>query len=165
MALRIGAVAPDFKAETTAGTVKFHEWTINSWVILFSHPKDFSPGSMAELGDISKMIPEFKKRDVKILAISLDHLYFLKQWDSDTIQSQNIQINFPLIADPDRRVAVLYDLIHPNAAKDSMQNAVYIIAPNRKIKNIFVYPKGSARNFSDILTSLDFLQQPIFTTV
>lgn len=158
MALRIGDIAPDFRAETTAGTIKFHEWSVNSWVVLFSHPKDFTPVCTTELGAVAKLKPEFDKRSVKVLAISIDHLYFHKRWIEDINETQQTEVNFPLIADPDRRVAVLYDMIHPNASESATVRSVFIIGPDRKIKVILTYPASTGRNFDEVIRLIDSLQ-------
>lgn len=158
MALRLGDIAPDFTAETTEGTVKFHEWIGNSWAVLFSHPKDFTPVCTTELGLAAKLKPEFDKRKVKIIAVSVDPLKDHESWIKDINETQQCTVNYPLIADPDRKVAQLYDMIHPNASENATVRSVFVIGPDKKIKLTLTYPASTGRNFDEILRVIDSLQ-------
>ncbi len=158
MSIRLGDVAPDFTAETTAGTIKFHEWLGDSWGILFSHPADFTPVCTTELGSMSRLEPEFKKRNVKILAISADPLDSHKNWIKDINETQNTNVTYPLIADPDFKVANLYGMIHPNVTDKFTVRSVFIIGPDKKVKLTLTYPASTGRNFNEILRVVDSLQ-------
>lgn len=158
MSIRLGDVAPDFSAETTAGPIKFHEWLGNSWGILFSHPADFTPVCTTELGSMSRLEPEFKKRNVKILAISADPLDSHKSWINDINETQNTTVGYPLIADPDFKVANLYGMIHPNVTDKFTVRSVFIIGPDKKVKLTLTYPASTGRNFNEILRVVDSLQ-------
>lgn len=158
MAIRLGDVAPDFTAETTQGTIHFHEWLGDSWGILFSHPKDFTPVCTTELGTVAKLKPEFDKRNVKVIGLSVDPLESHKQWEKDIEETQGAAVNFPMIADPDRKVAELYDMIHPNASDSFTVRSVYIIGPDKKVKLILTYPASTGRNFAELLRVIDALQ-------
>jgi len=158
MALRLGDEAPNFTAETTEGTVNFHEWLGTSWGILFSHPKDFTPVCTTELGYMARISGEFKKRGVKILAISVDPLDAHKGWVKDINETQHATVNFPMIADPDRKVATLYDMIHPNAIDNMTVRSVFVIGPDKKIKLMLTYPASCGRNFDELLRVVDSLQ-------
>ena len=158
MALRQGAEAPNFQAETTQGSIDFHEWTGESWAILFSHPADYTPVCTTELGYTAKLKPEFEKRGVKIIAISVDPLDDHHGWISDINETQNTTVNFPIIADPDRAVATAYDMIHPNAAEKFTVRSVFVIDPNKKIRLTITYPPATGRNFDEILRVVDALQ-------
>lgn len=158
MSLRLGDIAPDFTAETTQGTVNFHEWIGNSWTILFSHPKDYTPVCTTELGAVAKIKGEFDKRNTKVIAVSVDPLSDHNGWINDINETQNTNVNFPLIADPDRKVAVLYDMIHPNASENVTVRSVFIIGPDKKVKLILTYPASTGRNFEEIIRVLDSLQ-------
>jgi alkyl hydroperoxide reductase subunit AhpC len=158
MALRLGDEAPDFTAETTEGTIKFHEWIGNSWCILFSHPADYTPVCTTELGMASKTKSEFEKRNVKMLAISVDPLSAHKGWINDINETQHCTVNFPLIADPDRKVSMLYDMIHPNASMTATVRSVFIIGPDKKVKLMITYPASTGRNFHELLRVIDSLQ-------
>lgn len=158
MSLRLGDVAPDFTAETTQGKINFHEWLGNSWGILFSHPADFTPVCTTELGAMAKLGSEFQKRDVKILAISADPLDSHNRWIGDINETQNTTVNYPLIADPDFTVANLYGMIHPNVTDKFTVRSVFIIAPDKKVKLMIVYPASTGRNFNEILRVVDSLQ-------
>ena len=158
MALRLGDVAPDFTAETTEGTIKFHEWLGNGWGILFSHPRDYTPVCTTELGAVAKMKQEFDKRNVKMAAISVDPLNSHKGWINDINETQNATMNFPVIADPDKKVAGLYDMIHPNADDTFTVRSVFVIGPDKKIKLTLTYPASTGRNFLEILRVIDSLQ-------
>lgn len=158
MSLRLGDVAPDFTAETTAGTIKFHEWLGNSWGVLFSHPADFTPVCTTELGSMSRLHSEFKKRDAKILAISADPLESHKNWIKDINETQNTTVEYPLIADPEFKVANLYGMIHPNVTDKFTVRSVFVIGPDKKVKLTLTYPASTGRNFHEILRVVDSLQ-------
>ncbi len=158
MSLRLGDEAPNFTAETTAGTIKFHEWLGDGWGVLFSHPKDFTPVCTTELGAVAKISDEFKKRNVKILAISVDPLDSHKGWINDINETQRCTVSYPIIADPERNVANLYDMIHPNALDNMTVRSVFVIGPDKKIKLTFTYPASTGRNFDEILRVVDSLQ-------
>jgi alkyl hydroperoxide reductase subunit AhpC len=157
MSLRLGDVAPDFTAETTAGTIKFHEWLGNSWGILFSHPADFTPVCTTELGSMSKLTPEFEKRNVKVLAISADPLESHLKWVGDINETQNTTVTYPLIADPEFKIAHLYGMVHPAVDKFTVRS-VFVIGPDKKIKLMITYPASTGRNFDEILRVVDSLQ-------
>jgi alkyl hydroperoxide reductase subunit AhpC len=158
MSIRLGDVAPDFTAETTAGTINFHEWLGDSWGVLFSHPADFTPVCTTELGSMSKLHDEFKKRNVKILAISADPLESHKKWIHDINETQNTNVEYPLIADPDFKVANLYGMIHPNVTDKFTVRSVFVIGPDKKVKLTLTYPASTGRNFNEILRVIDSLQ-------
>jgi thioredoxin-dependent peroxiredoxin len=158
MALQLGDEAPDFTAETTEGTVNFHEWLGDGWGVLFSHPKDFTPVCTTELGTVAKLKGEFDKRNAKVIAISVDPIESHKGWVPDINETQGTTVNFPIIADPDRKVADLYGMIHPNAADTVTVRSVFIVGPDKKVKLTFTYPQSTGRNFQEILRVLDSLQ-------
>jgi alkyl hydroperoxide reductase subunit AhpC len=158
MALRLGDEAPNFTAETTEGTVNFHEWLGNGWGILFSHPKDFTPVCTTELGTMARIMPEFKKRNVKVLAISVDPVDSHKGWIKDINETQNCTVSYPIIADPEKKVAQLYDMIHPNALDNMTVRSVFMIGPDKKIKLMLTYPASTGRNFDELLRVMDSLQ-------
>lgn len=158
MSIRLGDVAPDFTAETTAGTINFHEWLGDSWGILFSHPADFTPVCTTELGSMSRLEPEFRKRNVKILAISADPLDSHKNWIKDINETQNTEVTYPLIADPEFKVANLYGMIHPNVTDKFTVRSVFVIGPDKKVKLTLTYPASTGRNFNEILRVVDSLQ-------
>ena len=158
MALRLGDEAPDFTAETTQGTIRFHEWLGTSWGILFSHPKDFTPVCTTELGYVARIKPEFDRRNVKVIGLSVDPVASHLTWEQDIAETQGTAVNFPMIGDPDRTVANLYDMIHPNASDTFTVRSVFIIGPDRKIKLIITYPASTGRNFDEILRVIDSLQ-------
>ena len=158
MALRLGDTAPNFSAETTHGKINFHDWLGDSWGILFSHPKDYTPVCTTELGYMSKIKPEFDKRNVKILALSVDQVDTHKGWIGDINETQNTSVNFPIIADPDRNVSNLYDMIHPNADDTLTVRSVFVIGPDKKIKLSITYPASTGRNFDEVLRVVDSLQ-------
>ncbi|MEY2934753.1 MAG: hypothetical protein RL033_5502 [Pseudomonadota bacterium] len=158
MAIRLGDIAPDFEAQTTEGTLRFHEWLGNGWGILFSHPKDFTPVCTTELGEVAKLKPEFAKRNTKVLALSVDSVDDHHRWSADIEETQGTRPNYPLIADPDRKIAHLYDMIHPNANDTLTVRSVYVIGPDKKIKLTLTYPASTGRNFDEILRVLDSLQ-------
>ena len=158
MALRLGDEAPNFSAETTEGTVNFHEWLGDGWGILFSHPKDFTPVCTTELGTVAKITGEFKKRNVKVLAVSVDPIDSHKGWINDINETQGCTVSYPIIADPDRAVAKLYDMIHPNALDNMTVRSVFVIGPDKKVKLTLTYPASTGRNFDEILRVVDSLQ-------
>jgi alkyl hydroperoxide reductase subunit AhpC len=157
MSLRLGDVAPDFTAETTQGKINFHEWLGNSWGILFSHPADFTPVCTTELGAMAKLGDDFTKRNVKILAISADPLDSHLKWIGDINETQNTTVNYPLIADPEFKVANLYGMVHPNVDKFTVRS-VFVIGPDKKIKLMITYPASTGRNFDELLRVIDSLQ-------
>lgn len=158
MALRLGDEAPNFTAETTAGTINFHEWLGDGWGILFSHPKDFTPVCTTELGTVAKITGEFAKRNVKVLAVSVDPVDSHNGWINDINETQQCTVQYPIIADPDRQVANLYDMIHPNALDNMTVRSVFVIGPDKKIKLTLTYPASTGRNFDEILRVVDSLQ-------
>jgi alkyl hydroperoxide reductase subunit AhpC len=158
MAIRLGDIAPDFSAETTDGPIKFHNWMGDSWAILFSHPKDFTPVCTTELGEVARLKPEFDKRGVKIIGLSVDPADSHAKWADDIRETQGHALNFPLIADSDRKVSDLYDMIHPNANDTLTVRSVFIIDANKKIRLILTYPASTGRNFDEILRTIDSLQ-------
>jgi alkyl hydroperoxide reductase subunit AhpC len=158
MAIRLGDTAPDFTAETTEGPIHFHEWLGDSWGVLFSHPKDFTPVCTTELGAAARLKPEFDKRNVKIVGLSVDPVDSHKSWAGDIEETQGSALNFPLIADPDRKVSDLYDMIHPNANDTFTVRSVYVIGPDKKVKLMITYPASTGRNFDEILRVIDSLQ-------
>jgi alkyl hydroperoxide reductase subunit AhpC len=158
MALRLGDVAPNFTAETTEGPITFYDYLGDSWGILFSHPKDFTPVCTTELGAVAKLKPEFDKRNVKVLGLSVDELGNHKGWANDIEETQGAKLNFPLIADTDHKVSDLYDMIHPNANDTLTVRSVFIIGADKKVKLIITYPASTGRNFDEILRVIDSLQ-------
>ncbi|CAL8476210.1 MULTISPECIES: peroxiredoxin [Caballeronia] len=166
MAIRIGDEAPDFTAETTEGTIRFHEWIGDKWAILFSHPKDFTPVCTTELGYMAKLKPEFDKRGTKVIGLSIDPVTNHSQWAKDIEETQGTAVNYPMIGDADLNVAKLYDMIHPNAsganprtaADNATIRAVFIVGPDKKVKATFTYPMSAGRNFDEVLRLLDALQ-------
>ncbi|MBY0278861.1 peroxiredoxin [Candidatus Binatia bacterium] len=158
MGLRLGDIAPDFTAETTEGTIRFHEYIGDGWVVLFSHPKDFTPVCTTELGYMARIKPEFDKRGVKIIGLSVDPLGSHREWSNDIKETQGTAPNYPLIADPDRKVADLYDMIHPNALDTLTVRSVFVIGPDKKVKLMLTYPASTGRNFDEILRAIDSLQ-------
>jgi len=158
MALRLGDVVPDFTAETTEGKIRFHEWLGNSWAILFSHPKDYTPVCTTELGKVAKIKKEFDKREVKIIGLSVDPLDSHKGWIKDINETQKTTVNFPMIADPERKIAVLYDMLDPTSKDNLTARSVFIIAPDKKIKLMITYPASTGRNFDEVLRAVDSVQ-------
>ena len=166
MTIRLGEDAPDFTAETTEGTIHFHEWIGDHWAILFSHPKDFTPVCTTELGYMAKLKPEFDKRNTKIIGLSIDPVSDHTKWAKDIEETQGTAVNYPMIGDADLTVAKLYDMIHPNASGASPRTAVdnatvrsvFLIGPDKKVKAMFVYPMSSGRNFDEVLRLLDSCQ-------
>ncbi len=158
MSLRLGDVAPNFKAQTTAGEIDFYEYLGNSWGILFSHPADYTPVCTTELGRTALLNEEFAKRNVKVLAVSVDPLDKHRGWVNDINETQNCNVNFPIIADEDRNVATLYDMIHPNASATATVRSLFVIAPDKTVKLMITYPASTGRNFYEILRVVDSLQ-------
>src|SRR6516225_10777517 len=158
MALAINDTAPDFEADTTEGPIKFHDWIGSSWAILFSHPKDFTPVCTTELGVVAKLKPEFEKRNVKVLAVSVDDVTAHNKWTADIEETQSTKLNYPILGDPDRKVSTLYGMIHPNANDTLTVRSVFIIDPNKKVRLTITYPASAGRNFDEILRVLDSLQ-------
>ena len=156
--LRLGSIAPDFTAETTEGTINFHEWLGDSWGVLFSHPADYTPVCTTELGYTAKLREQFEARNTKVLALSVDGLESHKGWIGDINETQNTEVNFPIIADEDRNVATLYDMIHPEADDKLTVRSVFVIGPDKKIKLTITYPASTGRNFDEILRVIDSLQ-------
>lgn len=158
MSLRLGDIAPNFKAKTTAGEIDFHEYLGNSWGVLFSHPADYTPVCTTELGKTALLKNEFEKRNVKVLALSVDGLDKHNGWVNDINETQNTTVQFPIIADEDRTVANLYDMIHPNASETFTVRSLFIIGPDKKIKLFITYPASTGRNFYEVLRVIDSLQ-------
>jgi len=158
MSLRLGDIAPDFTADTTEGKIHFHEWLGTSWGVLFSHPADYTPVCTTELGAAAKLKPEFDRRGVKCAAISVDPIEAHRSWIADINETQRTTVNFPIIADPDRNIANLYDMIHPNLDDKATVRSVFVIGPDKKIKLPLPYPMSCGRNFTEILRVLDSLQ-------
>ncbi len=158
MPLRLGDLAPDFTADTTEGTVSFHEWLGGGWGVLFSHPADFTPVCTTELGEVAKLKKAFADRGVKVLAVSVDPMDSHHEWIKDINETQNTTVNFPLIADPDRTVAELYDMIHPGEDDKATVRSVFVVGPDKKIKLTNTYPASTGRNFDEILRVIDSLQ-------
>lgn len=158
MSLQLGDTAPNFQASTTEGDIDFHEYLGNSWGVLFSHPADYTPVCTTELGKTASLKDEFQKRDVKVLAVSVDPLDKHFGWRNDINETQQVTVDFPLIADEDRNVAELYEMIHPNASATATVRSLFIIGPDKKIKLMIVYPASTGRNFSEVLRVIDSLQ-------
>jgi thioredoxin-dependent peroxiredoxin len=158
MSIRLGDEAPDFTAETTEGTSNFHEWLGDGWGVLFSHPKDYTPVCTTELGMVAKLKPEFEKRGAKVIGLSVDPVDSHKGWEKDIEETQGTAVNFPMIADADRKVSELYGMIHPNASDTMTVRSVYVIGPDKKIKLMITYPASTGRNFDEILRVIDSLQ-------
>jgi thioredoxin-dependent peroxiredoxin len=158
MAIRLGDTAPDFTAETTEGKINLYDYLGDSWGVLFSHPKDFTPVCTTELGEVAKLKPEFDKRNVKVLGLSVDKLDNHKGWAADIEETQGAKLNFPVIADEDHKVSDLYDMIHPNANDTLTVRSVFIIGADKKVKLIITYPASTGRNFDEILRVIDSIQ-------
>jgi thioredoxin-dependent peroxiredoxin len=158
MAVRLGDIAPDFQAETSEGSIKFHEWLGSSWGVLFSHPADFTPVCTTELGAVAKLRAEFDKRNVKVVALSVDGVESHQKWIGDINETQNTVVNFPIIADPKFEVANLYDMIHPQASDKFTVRSVFVIGADKKVKLTITYPASTGRNFDEILRVIDSLQ-------
>ena len=158
MAIRLGDTAPNFKAETTEGPIDFYEYIGDGWGVLFSHPRDFTPVCTTELGEVARQKSEFDKRNVKVIGLSVDPLDSHKGWVGDIEETQGTKLNFPIIADPDRKVSDLYDMIHPNASDTFTVRSVFVIGPDKKVKLTITYPASTGRNFDEILRVIDSLQ-------
>ena len=158
MAVQLGSVAPDFSQDSTEGRIEFHKWIGDKWAVLFSHPKDFTPVCTTELGLVSKLKPEFEKRQCRVIALSVDDVPSHKGWIGDIEDTQKTRMNFPILADPDRKVATLYDMIHPQANDTLTVRSVFIIDPNKKVRATITYPASTGRNFDEILRVIDSLQ-------
>jgi len=158
MALQLGDDAPDFTAETTEGKIRFHEYLGNGWGVLFSHPKDFTPVCTTELGRVAQLKPEFEKRNVKVIGLSVDPTDSHQKWAQDIKDTTGHALNFPLIADADKKVANLYGMIHPNASDTFTVRSVFVIGPDKKLKLTLTYPASTGRNFDELLRVIDSLQ-------
>ena len=158
MAIRLGDEAPNFTAETTEGTIDFHKWLGDGWGVLFSHPKDYTPVCTTELGRAANLKQEFEKRNVKIIALSVDSVDDHKGWINDINETQHCTVNYPIIADPEKKVANLYDMIHPNALDNLTVRSVFVIGPDKKVKLTLTYPASTGRNFDELLRVIDSLQ-------
>jgi alkyl hydroperoxide reductase subunit AhpC len=158
MTLRLGDIAPDFKAETTQGPISFHEWKEGSWAVLFSHPADFTPVCTTELGRVAALKDEFDRRNTKVIGLSVDSLEQHEEWKGDIADVTGHALNFPLIADPDREVANAYDMIHPNASATATVRSVFIVDPANKVRLTLTYPASTGRNFQELLRVIDSLQ-------
>lgn len=156
--LRLGDTAPDFEQESTAGPIHFHEWLGDSWGVLFSHPADFTPVCTTELGLTARLKDDFAKRNVKVIALSVDPVDSHLRWIEDINETQNTKVNFPIIADADRKVSELYDLIHPNASTTATVRSLFVIDPAKKVRLVITYPASTGRNFDEILRAIDSLQ-------
>lgn len=156
--LRLGDTAPDFTAETTEGKISFHDWLGESWGMIYSHPADFTPVCTTELGRTAQLKAEFDKRDVKVIALSVDPVKDHHEWIKDINETQNTTVNFPIIADEDRKVAELYDMIHPKASEKATVRSVFVIGPDKKIKLTLTYPPSTGRNFNELIRVIDSLQ-------
>ncbi len=158
MGLHIGSIAPDFEQDSTDGTIKFHDWIGDQWAILFSHPKDFTPVCTTELGRAASLKSEFAKRNVKMIAVSVDGVGDHKKWIGDIEDTQKVKMNFPILGDPDRKIAKLYDMIHDEANNTLTVRSVFVIDNNKKIRGMITYPASTGRNFTEILRLIDSLQ-------
>jgi alkyl hydroperoxide reductase subunit AhpC len=158
MSLHIGSIAPDFEQDSTHGKVKFHEWLGSSWGVLFSHPKDFTPVCTTELGRVANLGAEFSKRNVKVIAVSVDDVASHNKWIADIEETQKAKLDYPILGDPDRKIAKLYDMIHPEANDTLTVRSVFFIDPNKKIRAMITYPASTGRNFTEILRVLDSLR-------
>lgn len=158
MAIHLGDLAPDFTAETTEGPINFHQWIGEGWAVLFSHPRDFTPVCTTELGEVARIKQEFDKRNVKVIGLSVDPAHDHKKWAEDIKETQGQTLNFPVIADADRKVSTLYDMIHPNASDTFTVRSVFIIGPDKRVKLTITYPASTGRNFDEILRVIDSLQ-------
>ncbi|MEE3623414.1 peroxiredoxin [Nitrospirillum sp. BR 11752] len=158
MTLRLGDIAPDFQADTSEGPIRFHDWIGDGWAVLFSHPRDFTPVCTTELGAVARLKPEFDKRGVKPIGLSVDPVGSHRDWARDIEETQGAALNFPLIADPDRAVAALYDMIHPNHDETHTVRTVFVIDPKKKVRLLLTYPQTTGRNFHEILRVIDSLQ-------
>ena len=158
MSIRLGDIAPDFTAPTTQGTISFHDWLGDSWGVLFSHPKDFTPVCTTELGTVARLKPEFDRRNVKVIGLSVDPVESHLKWEADIAETQGTAVNFPMIGDADRSVADLYGMIHPNANDTLTVRSVFVIGPDKRVKLSLTYPASTGRNFAELLRVIDSLQ-------
>ena len=158
MSLRLGDTAPDFTAESSIGEINFYEYLGDSWGVLFSHPGDYTPVCTTELGRTAALKSEFEKRNVKVLAVSVDDVQAHTGWINDINETQNVEVDFPILADPDRKISELYDMIHPNASVNATVRSLFIIGPDKKVKLIITYPASTGRNFVEVLRVIDSLQ-------
>ena len=158
MSIRLGSEAPNFVQESTDGTIRFHDWVGDNWVILFSHPKDFTPVCTTELGLVAKLKPEFDKRHVKAIAVSVDDVASHRGWVGDIEETQHTKLNFPILGDADKKVSNLYEMIHPDLSDTTTVRSVFIIDPKKKVRAIITYPQSAGRNFDEILRVIDSLQ-------
>ena len=165
MAIRLGETAPDFTALTTEGEIKFHDWLGDSWGLLFSHPADFTPVCTTELGRTAALKGEFEKRNVKVLAVSVDPLRSHHEWIKDIEETQSVSMNFPIVADEDREVSLLYDMIHPEMTEKTTVRTVFVIGPDKKVKLTLTYPPSTGRNFQEIIRVIDSLQLTAYHSV
>jgi thioredoxin-dependent peroxiredoxin len=158
MAIQLGQIAPDFEADTTQGHLRFHDWLGSSWGVLFSHPRDFTPVCTTELGVVARLEPEWKKRNVKVIGLSVDPADSHKRWEGDIAETQGATVNFPMIADPEKKVSELYGMVHPEADPTITVRSVFVIDPNKKVRLMLTYPPSAGRNFDEILRVIDSLQ-------
>lgn len=158
MTIQLGQTAPDFEAQTSQGPIRFHEWAGDSWVVLFSHPKDFTPVCTTELGETARLKPEFDKRNVKVIGLSVDTLERHEGWNADIAETQGTAVNFPMISDDDRKVSELYGMIHPEADPSVTVRTVFVIDPAKKVRLMLTYPPSTGRNFQEVLRVIDSLQ-------
>jgi thioredoxin-dependent peroxiredoxin len=158
MTIQLGQIAPDFEADTTQGHIRFHEWLGSSWGVLFSHPRDFTPVCTTELGVVARLEPEWKKRNVKVIGLSVDPADSHKRWEGDIAETQGATVNFPMIADPEKKVSNLYGMVHPEADPTITVRSVFVIDPNKKVRLMLTYPPSAGRNFDEILRVIDSLQ-------
>ncbi len=158
MTIQLGQIAPDFEQDTTRGRIRFHDWLGESWGVLFSHPKDFTPVCTTELGAVARLAPEWARRNVKVIGLSVDPADSHKGWEADIAETQGSTVDFPMIADPDRRVSNLYGMVHPEADPSVTVRTVYVIDPAKKIRLTLTYPPSAGRNFDEVLRVIDSLQ-------
>jgi len=158
MTIQLGQIAPDFEADTSQGKIRFHEWLGGSWAVLFSHPKDFTPVCTTELGETARLKPEFDKRGVKVIGLSVDATDRHRLWEADIEETQGSRVNFPMIADHDRKVSELYGMIHPEADAAVTVRTVFVIDPAKKVRLMLIYPPSAGRNFDEVLRVIDSLQ-------
>jgi alkyl hydroperoxide reductase subunit AhpC len=158
MTIQLGQIAPDFEQDSTAGRIHFHKWLGNSWAVLFSHPKDFTPVCTTELGEVARLKPEWDKRHVKVIGLSIDPVDQHIVWEKDIVETQGQKVDFPMLADPDRKVSELYGMVHPLADPSVTVRSVFVIDPAKKIRLILTYPPSAGRNFQEILRVIDSLQ-------
>ena len=158
MTIQLGQIAPDFEQDTTQGRIRFHEWLGSDWGVLFSHPKDYTPVCTTELGEVARLSPEWKKRHVKVIGLSVDPTDSHRGWEADIAETQGSTVDFPMISDPDRKVSTLYGMVHPEADPTVTVRTVFIIDPNKKVRLSLTYPPSAGRNFDEVLRVIDSLQ-------